>query len=1617
MPFCLEPQIELLESRVAPAIVTSVRIDTIPTVSLNGSGYGAAAGDLNGDDHDDFIAFSPFFGTVKVFFGGAALFGGGNPDPQLDGTDGFTVLIAEGDEIRSVAGVGDFNGDGTDDIGIRLREQSVQEVVYVVYGRPTGFPAELDLNDLDGLNGFKITGSPELDTFGADVNGAGDFNGDNFDDIVIGSDGRSGGSGAAYVIFGGAQQRPTVFDLADLTEESGFKMIGELNGGFFGSNAANAGDVNGDGLSDLVLADRGIDAAYVVFGRTSGFDKVLNVATLDGSNGFKISSPKGALFGWTVESAGDINADGLSDVIITDPHKGARGVFSGTSYVVFGKAGMRPAELDVTRLNGRNGFTITGTVEQSSYVSGAEGIGDFNGDGIEDLRIEVSSSFTNFNPSGAFIVLYGREGGVGKSVNLFRLRPDQGVKITGGAFDAVYSAARVGDLNEDGYADLYDGSRLILGGPSRVPEITVGKSSVIYTEPDGDRVTVRIQNGLIAREYVELQQVPGGWTLQTLELRSSNSHPTRGVSIRVEPGILGDGVAAVGHVAIGTHASVASLTINGMLSSFESASSALLGSIRFGLAGEFTRFTAVHEPHLIFGSRPNRVEIEGDAVNIPILFGNGAGHIEINGDLVASTLHTGGLIGHLNVNGNVEDSTLSGVAPEGAKASATTLFQIVSVSGDFTRSQLLAGFDQTSALTNRGSLGKISIEGALVESQIIAGASSGRDEMFGTEDDLLVDDNSDLTPTIVSLNVGNGGNLSSVVAQYIKVARFHDQIFELQSGPGNDFTRRSTDDTGSVVLHEVSRKAVVQLKVDRLDGTNGFPLSATALRGVGDINGDGLGDFLAYFDDSLGIVFGREEGVPTREDFDGSRGFSLIGSFGVREATTAGDVNGDGIDDVILASYDLQHLRVFVLLGKASPFSPQIDFNSLNTQDGFEITGGTVSDDFGYAVSGAGDINGDGFDDIVIGAPFLALDQPSELNSDPGSAYVVFGRQTFNPVIQTSDLDGTNGFRIVGQSPADYAGFSVAGAGDVNGDGWSDVLIGASDFDASEDTRNGAVYIVFGSDQPFPSSLSLATPVAGSVTKIADDYGYGGFGGYILGLTVKGIGDFNGDALNDILIGTDQAFPHGAYIIFGDPEFSAEERIADLTGADGFQITNQSVDIGPAVSGAGDVNGDGLADVIIQGANGLEAGSPGAFVIFGNRTPLASPDLDVSIINGSNGFVIQRPNNDFSFSITGFGDFNGDGFSDVGLSSDFQPFLDSDTRSYVIFGSPAVQIDEQTVTYTEADGDRVILKVSNGTITTGALEFEEVGGQKIYNVKTLDLSSNAKLNGAEVSVTVAPSADSASLPGRSGNVGIPNIGTVILPNTGGPAKVSIDGNVQQVSVPAAAKLKEFKVRSLGVDTDIFPTIAPRFNGAGTIVKVTVEGDITSVDFDVPGAVDKLFVGGDITDSNLTFTNKLPALTVTGDVVNSTLSFTKGAGTTKFGGDFTRSKLLAGYDATGAAVNADAMFGAVTIVGRLRESSIVAGASAGVDGIFGTDDDTLIGGGTARAVAKIASIVIGSGVEGNAAGGDGFGIVAEQIGSLRIGGLATALVRGAGNDLTPFLLGTTDDVRVREVRAS
>lgn len=405
-------------------------------------------------------------------------------------------------------------------------------------------------------------------------------------------------------------------------------------------------------------------------------------------------------------------------------------------------------------------------------------------------------------------------------------------------------------------------------------------------------------------------------------------------------------------------------------------------------------------------------------------------------------------------------------------------------------------------------------------------------------------------------------------------------------------------------------------------GSNGFEIISNNLMygvsksvsGCGDVNGDGLADLIIgtsgnrYGDEKIGesyVVFGKANASPVELSNLGNGGFKMIGSglddqFG-RSVSGAGDVNGDGLADLIVGAYLAEQNGLdsagesYVIFGTTNPTDVQI--SNLGTR-GFKILGVDPEYQSGYSVSSAGDINGDGLGDLVVSAQI-----PNRVQGSISESYVIFGKVDTNPV-ELGNLGPSGlGFTLYGTEEL-YLGRKVSGAGDVNGDGFSDLIIGASVVSNLPYTLGeGASYVLFGNANPTSTSV--------------DNLGNSGFFilgnniGYSFGSSVSGAGDINGDGFADLIVGS----PYGglgnagvSYVLFGK-ETSSTIEISNL-GTRGFDMFGAYFwkNSGWSVSGAGDVIGDGKADMIV--------GSPGnnpydiddeeysqAHIVFSTSTP------------------------------------------------------------------------------------------------------------------------------------------------------------------------------------------------------------------------------------------------------------------------------------------------------------------------------------------------------------------------------------------------------------------------------
>ncbi len=335
-------------------------------------------------------------------------------------------------------------------------------------------------------------------------------------------------------------------------------------------------------------------------------------------------------------------------------------------------------------------------------------------------------------------------------------------------------------------------------------------------------------------------------------------------------------------------------------------------------------------------------------------------------------------------------------------------------------------------------------------------------------------------------------------------------------------------------------------------------------------------------------------------------------------AAGAGDVNGDGYADVIVgASQDDDNFSnsgsAYVYLGSAAGID-------LGSEGKLHASDGTPGDNFGSAVAGAGDVNGDGYGDVIVGAYW-----DGDAGNGAGSAYVYLGG--------ASGVDPAAETKLVASDAAaeDIFGYSVSGLGDVNGDGYADVIVGA-EYDDDLGTDSGAAYVYMGS----ATGVDPASETKLSASDGATEDWYG--------KAIAGAGDVNGDGYGDVIVGAhgdDDGGPKSgtAYVYLGSASGVDLASEAKIVASD---ATN-SVWLGWAVAGAGDVNGDGYDDVIVgardDDLNGYNAGS--AYVYLGGASGI---DLATEVkLDASDGAAEDY----FGHAVGGIGDVDGDGFDDV----------------------------------------------------------------------------------------------------------------------------------------------------------------------------------------------------------------------------------------------------------------------------------------------------------------------------------------------------------------------------------
>ncbi len=857
---------------------------------------------------------------------------------------------------------------------------------------------------------------------------------------------------------------------------------------YFGCSVASAGDVNGDGYSDVIAGAYNFDngnnnegAAFIFHGSSTGISATIQTQLEGGQDN--------AQFGTSVSTAGDVNGDGYSDVIIGAQYATNGQSFEGAAYVYHGSS---------------TGITNTiQTLLECNQASASMGrsvaaAGDVNGDGYSDV-IVGALQFDNGNADeGAAFIFHGSASGITPAIQ---------AQLEGNQNNARYgvSVSSAGNVNGDAYSDVIVGAEYFDNGNSNE-----GAAFIYHGSASGITLTIQTQlecgldnaqlghsvsgagdvNGdgysdVIAGawNYTNGQSQEGAFfvyhgsgtgitTTVQASLEGNQNSVELGYSVSTAGDVNGDGYS---DVMVG-----APQYTNGQ--TYEGGTFVYLGSASGINTGNATQL----ESNQAFARMGYSVAAAGDV--------NGDGYSDM---IVGAYLYDNGqtdegaaFVYH-GSSGGVSNSPNS-IADDANQANAYLGWSVASA-GDVNAdgySDVIIGAIGYDAPT-------ISNEGRVF---VYHGGAAG----LSANPNTLLDDADQFAAgfgfSVASAGDVNGDGFIDII---IGAKSFDDAPY---TNEGRAYVYHGSSGGVSLIPNSI---------LDDADQSNAY--FGTSVASAGDVNGDGYSDVIvgasgAFAEGRAYVYYGGAGGLSATPDNildDAGQMGSLFGE----SVSGAGDINGDGYLDVIVGAPGFTdgannfEGRAFVYYGS-------------NT--GLLATPGSIPDDadqgdanFGQSVACAGDVNGDGFSDVIIGVPRYN----DGINVDEGVAFIYYGGTTGLSASPNSVLDDAD------QADARF-GTSVASAGDVNGDGYSDVVVGAPMYTDGANTWEGRAFVYHGSSTGLVSIPNNTPNDAG----FSDAYG----------TSVACAGDVNGDGYSDLVVGApyydDGVFTQegGAFVYLGN---------------------------------------------------------------------------------------------------------------------------------------------------------------------------------------------------------------------------------------------------------------------------------------------------------------------------------------------------------------------------------------------------------------------------------------------------------------------------------------------------
>lgn len=869
---------------------------------------------------------------------------------------------------------------------------------------------------------------------------------------------------------------------------------------FLGSNVS-VGDVNGDGFADVVVGAQSWDGGQTDEGAVLVFHGGPGGIASNGAGALvpnaKIESNLAGLnFPTSLAVIGDVDGDGFDDIAAGetrwDPvNPPASSQLWGAVWIFEGSAlGITASDLSYSDSSLYSG------VQGAALGVSVAGAGDCNGDGFSDLVVGAglwSDDPAQPNEGMAWVVL-GSDTGISQDGGLIEGNQAQA--------NAGMNVAGVGDVNGDGFDD-----------------IAVGAPFLDHGEPDEGAVVIFHGNS-------------GG----------VDSNPTEGLADAADSLIEGN------------------LDVD-LFSSFAGA-----GDVNGDGYGD-----------LVIGSGSWGDSPSHQGEGIALVYHGGATGIVSNGSASAVG------VAHTVIEGNP--------SPHNSIEFGDRVAGIGDVNGD--------GFSDLVVGANRFANGEVD-EGALfVFHGRQGGIPNSRTDPVEEVADNVIEGNAAglfLGGTRPAAGDVNGDGYSDLVV------------------PAPHYAA-SEQNEGAVFIYHGGANTLAPEADAQHDFSVADAWFGSAVSNAGDLNGDGFSDIavgapnhdvLSDSEGSVHVFYGSTD--PSLSSPDWSFGGQYVDGWTGVEVESVGDLNGDGFGDLVVgtpgaSNPESDEGRVDVFYGSAGGLSSSSDWSFEANLDHAGV---------GSAVSTAGDIDGDGYGDLIVGAPIYSNGESGE-----GRAYVFFG--------SSMGLSSNPGWTYESDVAFAWLGDSVASAGDVNGDGFGDVIIGADGFTSGE-TNEGAAYGFYGSENGLPAVPNWFI----QTNRVGAAYG----------LSVAGAGDVNGDGFSDVIVGapfdTNGETTEGrAYVYHGSA--SGLSTIANQVLEENIAFATFGLD----VAAAGDVNGDGFSDVTVGSPFSAIPGSldSRAYLYLGTAVGVGNDPGWLTAVTGADYLL--------GCSAAGAGDVNGDGFSDV----------------------------------------------------------------------------------------------------------------------------------------------------------------------------------------------------------------------------------------------------------------------------------------------------------------------------------------------------------------------------------